>query len=78
MLTPSRLCYILDLFISEKHRKLGAGASLMEHAKAICRDFAVVEMLWLVYKLSPGGREFYRGLGAKFIDDLEYMYMKVE
>ncbi len=74
----ARVMYILDLFISEKHRKMGAGASLMEHAKTICRDFAVAEILWSVYKLNPSGREFYQGLGAKIIDDLDYMYLEVE
>ncbi len=74
----ARVMYIIDLYVSEEHQMQGAGASLMTHAKSICRDSEAIEMVWSVYKLNPKAREFYERLGAELIDDLDYMYLKVE
>jgi ribosomal protein S18 acetylase RimI-like enzyme len=74
----ARIMYIIDLYVSQKHRMRGAGASLMSHAQTICRNSDVVEIVWSVYKPNQAAREFYRHLGAKLIDDEDYMYLKVE
>lgn len=69
--------YVIDLYISSNFRSLGAGRMLMEHAQSVCRDNGASEMLWSVYKWNPGAHEFYKRLGAKQIDDLDYMYLEV-
>jgi len=73
-----RVMYILDLYVTQAQRMRGAGASLMAHAKSICRDANATEILWSVYKPNQAARKFYQHLGAEIIDDLDYMYLKVE
>ncbi len=41
----ARVMYIIDLYVSEKHRMRGAGASLMSHAQSICRNSDVMEIV---------------------------------
>jgi ribosomal protein S18 acetylase RimI-like enzyme len=73
-----RVMYLLDLYVKEAHRMRGAGASLMAHAKSICHDADATEILWSVYKPNQAARKFYQRLGAEIIDDLDYMFLKVE
>ena len=73
----ARVIYIIDLYVTQRHRMQGVAASLMAAAESISRDHEVVEILWSVYKLNPRAREFYEKLGGKPIDDLDYMYLEV-
>ena len=70
--------HIVDLFVREKHRGHGAGRALMMHAQQVCRDNNVGEMVWSVYKPNHLAHEFYSRIGAKYIDDLDYMHLEVE
>ncbi len=74
----ARTMYIMDLYVAEEHRMRGAGASLMAHARSICRNSDVMEIVWSVYKLNHTARKFYQRLGAKLIDDVDYMYLEIE
>jgi GNAT superfamily N-acetyltransferase len=74
----ARVMYIIDLYVSEKHRMRRAGASLMTHAQSICRKYNVIEIVWSVYKPNHAARKFYQRLGVKLIDDEDYMYLAVE
>jgi ribosomal protein S18 acetylase RimI-like enzyme len=73
-----RVMYILDLYVTQAQRMRGAGASLMARAKSICHDADATEILWSVYKPNQAARKFYQRLGAEIIDDLDYMFLKVE
>jgi GNAT superfamily N-acetyltransferase len=73
----ARVIYIMDLYVAERHRMQGVAASLVTEAESISREHGVKEILWSVYKLNPRAREFYEKLGAKLIDDLDYMYLEV-
>lgn len=74
----SRTMQIVDLYVREKHRMHGVGRALMIHAKQVCRDNNVGEMVWSVYKPNLPAHDFYSRLGAKFIEDLDYMHLEVD
>jgi ribosomal protein S18 acetylase RimI-like enzyme len=73
----ARVMYMIDLCVSSDFRSQGAGTLLMNRAQSICRDNRATEILWSVYKFNPKALEFYKRLGAKQIDDLDYMYLEV-
>jgi ribosomal protein S18 acetylase RimI-like enzyme len=72
-----RVMYIVDLYVGAGHRRRGAGRSLMARAKEICRESDAFEMLWSVYRPNRLAHDFYRALGAKYVKDLDFMYLKV-
>lgn len=73
----ARVMYIIDLFVTERHRRRGIAATLMTHAQSVSREHGAVEILWSVYKLNSRACEFYESLGGKHIEDLHYMYLEV-
>lgn len=74
----ARVMYIIDLYVSDKHRMCGAGASLMSQTQSICRNSDVKAIVWSVYKPNHAARKFYQRLGARIIDDEDYMYLEIE
>lgn len=73
----ARIMHIVDLYVREEHRKHGTGRALMMHAQQVCRDNNVEQMVWSVYKPNQLAHEFYRRIGARYINDLDYMHLKV-
>lgn len=73
-----RTMILTDLFVSEKNRGRGIGLEFLKYAKTICIESDVKEMVWSVYKPNRSARRFYDKLGAKPIDDEDYMYIMVE
>ena len=73
----TRIMHIVDLYVREEHRRHGAGRALMMHAQQVCRNNNVGQMVWYVYKPNQLAHEFYSRIGAKYIDDLDYMHLEV-
>jgi ribosomal protein S18 acetylase RimI-like enzyme len=73
-----RTMHLLDLYVTEKHRARGVGREFMRHAKTICTESDAKEIVWSVYKPNRAARVFYEKLGAKIMDDADYMYIEVE
>ncbi len=73
----ARTLTIIDLYVGEKYRRHGVGKALMTHAKQVCREIDIGELLWSVYKWNPSAHAFYKQLGAKDIADEDYMYLEV-
>ena len=69
---------IVDLYVSRECRRRGVGRALMGSAQSICRAAGAKEIWWSVYKANRPAYEFYASVGAKLIDDLDYMYLVVE
>ena len=69
---------LLDLYVAEKHRGRGVGRKFMKHAQTICIKSNAEEINWSVYKPNRAAREFYEKLGAKLLDDEDFMYIEVE
>jgi len=72
-----RVLYIVDLFVTEKARKKGAGRALMEAAAEICRNAGGKELVWAVYNPNKPAFSFYESLGARYIENMTYMQWKV-
>jgi GNAT superfamily N-acetyltransferase len=66
---------ICDLFVREEARRRGAGRLLMSAAMRHCRAIGGYGLMWSVFKPNTSAAAFYRRLGAKLIDDLDFMYL---
>ena len=69
---------IEDLYVSEHSRKRGIGKALMDMAHEVCREAGGKELCWSVYKPNAPAYDFYAKLGAKLIDDEDFMYLPVD
>ena len=74
---PARILHVVDLFVTEGARRRGAGRALMEAAAAICRARGGRALFWSVYAPNAVARTFYEGLGARYTQDLMFMYRDV-
>ena len=68
---------IIDLYVSQAHRRKGIGASLMNQASSICAESDVAVIVWSVYKPNQAARKFYERQGGKVIDDEDFMFLEV-
>jgi GNAT superfamily N-acetyltransferase len=74
----TRVMHIVDLYADGEHRRHGVGSALMARACSICRDDGLPEMLWSVYKPNRPAKRFYERLGAKVVDDLDFMHLEFD
>ena len=49
----------------------------MSEAEAICRRKDIATMIWNVWQPNEAAHRFYRSLGAKDLEELNWMYLKV-
>ena len=70
-----RYVMVCDLFVREQARREGAGRLLMSAAMQHCREIGGYGLMWWVFKPNTIAVAFYRQLGAKLIDDLDFMYL---
>ena len=68
-----RLMYVIDLYVREAKRRCGAGEDLMRAAAVICREAGGRELIWSVFTPNTLAFQFYERLGAKRIQELEFM-----
>ena len=68
---------IFDLYVEQGRRKLGVGRAMMQHAENVCREAGGRQIVWSVYKSNPSARRFYERLGARLIDDEDFMYLDI-
>jgi ribosomal protein S18 acetylase RimI-like enzyme len=73
-----RTLNIEDLYVSEQCRKRGVGKALMEMAQDVCRAIGGKEICWSVLKVNTPAYDFYTKLGAKLIDDEDFMYLAID
>jgi len=72
-----RLLHIVDLWVRPECRRSGIGRALMEAAAAKARAMEARELIWSVYIPNTLAARFYERLGAKTIDDLQFMHLRV-
>jgi GNAT superfamily N-acetyltransferase len=72
-----RLLHIVDLWVTPTARRGGIGRALMEAAAAKARAMGAAELIWSVYIPNALAACFYERLGAKTIDDLQFMHLRV-
>ena len=72
-----RLMHVIDLYVHEAKRRRGVGEALMREAATICREAGGRELIWSVFIPNRLAFQFYERLGAKRIQELEFMYWPV-
>ncbi len=72
-----RLTYVIDLYVRQAFRRRGVGEALMRSAAEACREAGGTALIWTVYKRNQLAFEFYEGLGARRLADLELMAWSV-
>lgn len=73
-----RILNIEDLYVSEQCRRRGVGKALLSTAQDVCRTVGAKDICWSVYKTNISAYDFYVQLGAKLVDDQDYMYLVVD
>ncbi len=69
-----RSLHVLDLYIRKDARRQGAGKALMQTVAHICHQAGGQELFWAVYRLNTLAAEFYTSLGARYTQDMLFMY----
>ena len=72
-----RLMFVIDLYVQETKRRRGIGEALMRVAAQTCRDAGGRELIWSVFVPNKLAFQFYERLGAKYIQELTFMYWLV-
>jgi GNAT superfamily N-acetyltransferase len=72
------MLYVSDLYVVPAHRGGGLGRALMAAASRLARDAGTEHLVWAVLKQNAAAAAFYRRLGARLIDDVDYMTMRAE
>jgi GNAT superfamily N-acetyltransferase len=72
-----RLMFVVDLYVQETKRRRGTGGALMRAAARICREAGGRELMWSVFIANKPAFQFYERLGAKYLQELKYMYWPV-
>ena len=72
-----RLLHIVDLYVDEGFRAMGAGRALMRQAAAIGRQEGASGLIWSVYSRNVMAAEFYLRLGARYVRGLDLMYLEI-
>jgi GNAT superfamily N-acetyltransferase len=61
--------YLEDLFVEPELRGLGIGKTLLERAAAIAVEKNCLRMQWAVLDWNTPAIDFYRAMGAEFVDE---------
>jgi GNAT superfamily N-acetyltransferase len=72
-----RIVHVIDLYVRESARRHGTGRALMDRAKEICAASNGGGLTWSVYRPNRLAAGFYERLGARGIDDLDFMWWDV-
>lgn len=73
-----RVLHVIDLFVDPAARGQGIGKALMYSAAQLCRAGGGSELFWAVYKPNKLAADFYQRLGARYVEDLDYMVWAVK
>ncbi|MBL8710199.1 MAG: GNAT family N-acetyltransferase [Rhodospirillaceae bacterium] len=73
-----RIEIVVDLWVNERSRGRGVGKALMKEAAELARTRGARQLLWAVFKPNKLAADFYRGIGGKMVDDLDWMYLPLE
>jgi len=73
-----RTLHVIDLYVREDARRRGIARALLDEAAALCRSLGGSQLFWAVYKPNRVAYAFYEALGAKRVDDLDFMRLDVD
>lgn len=72
-----RQLFVADLFVDERLRGRGVGRALMAGAGDVCRRLGGGELVWTVFAPNRLAHDFYAGLGAEPLPDLQLMRLSL-
>lgn len=70
-----RLLFVVDLYVAESARGHGIGAALMNEARKAAVRAGARQLVWTVDRRNVAAKRFYEGIGARYVKDLELMYL---
>src|ERR1017187_9435385 len=70
--------YLEDLFVEPELRDLGIGKALLERVAAIAVEKGCLRLQWAVLDWNTPAIEFYRAMGAEFMDEWRSVRMSGE
>lgn len=73
-----RFLHVIDLYVRPDSRRQGVGRALMKRAGEVCLATGGRRLFWAVYSPNRPAFEFYERLGARYIDDMRFMYLTLE
>lgn len=73
-----RIEIVIDLWVNERSRGRGVGKALMKEAADLAGARGARQLLWAVFKPNKLAADFYRSIGGKMVDDLDWMYLPLE
>jgi ribosomal protein S18 acetylase RimI-like enzyme len=71
----ARNLHVIDLYVSPAARRQGAGRALMAEAARLCREAGGAYLFWAVYIPNLLAADFYTALGARYVQDLDFMVL---
>jgi len=73
-----RILHVVDLYVRPDCRRQGVGRALMERAGEICAKAGGKGLFWTVYSPNRDAFEFYERIGARYTEDLKFMYLPLQ
>ncbi len=70
-----RTLHVVDLYVRPDCRRQGVGQALMKRACEICAKSGGKRLFWSVYSPNRDAFRFYERLGARYTEDLKFMYL---
>ena len=73
-----RVLFVVDLYVRPAARGRGLGRALMAEAASLCRASGGGALLWAVLHQNAAAMAFYETLGARYVDDVRFMFLKLD
>lgn len=73
-----RIEIVIDLWVRSAARRSGAGRALMDAAGTAARQSGARQLLWAVYRPNQLALDFYHRLGARKVEDLDWMSLDLD
>jgi GNAT superfamily N-acetyltransferase len=73
-----RNLHVIDLYVRPSNRLQGVGQALIERAGEICAAAGGNRLSWFAYSPNNPAFRFYERLGARYLKDMQYMYLPLE
>ena len=61
--------FLEDIYVRDRYRGKGIGKALLAHVAAVARENSCFGVRWQVLDWNTPAIDFYKGLGATFLDD---------
>lgn len=70
--------FLEDLFVRESFRGRGIGKALLSHVARVARDGGYWGIRWEVLDWNKPAMEFYKSLGARFVDEWRQVLLEAD